>query len=252
LRLTPHHSFISMLQTPRIPHSRKISPIQRRRVVLTGTGKLADEKLEEEHIIDIELSSQSSSQANVLVVNDSQEMAKEITMQLLLELPGSAITFAPSLATAKVISAKRKFDLIVASDILPDGSVETLAEYLAERKDPPDLLIVGQGSPHSGRTALGSTRAYQAVAGRSSARRNLPETQLLEVDGNIETLGADIRNDLNNPLMEIVAMAYVARASGELSEETARALMAIDRVAHKMADYICGIEKQIRRVVSDP
>lgn len=241
----------------------KSSCISRRRVVLGASGKISEEIMEvqpvEERrgvqaremcmVEDTALSHEQAQQvsappqanpARVLVLNNSQDMAKEITMELLLELPGSSITFAPTIASAKGISRMSKFDLIVASEMLPDGPVEQLAEQFARDQNPPDLLIVRRGRVEESRSAIGTTKTYQAVAGRS---RETPKQSLHDT---MEVLGEDIREDLGNPLMEIISMAYVARASGELNDDTAKALLAIDKVAERMARSINGLEDEIR------
>jgi signal transduction histidine kinase len=69
----------------------------------------------------------------------------------------------------------------------------------------------------------------------------------------ISELGADIRNDLNNPLQEIVAMAFVAHSSQGLSPSAEQALSAIQRAASNMATVVNKIEEKIRSaVVSGP
>ena len=66
----------------------------------------------------------------------------------------------------------------------------------------------------------------------------------------ISSLGADLRNDLNNPLQEIVAMLFVAKAGGPVANgPTAQALDAIDRAAKNMASVVKTLEDKIRRAV---
>jgi signal transduction histidine kinase len=64
-------------------------------------------------------------------------------------------------------------------------------------------------------------------------------------------LGADIRNDLNNPLQEIVAMAFVATSSSQLSATAEEALGAIQRAATSMASVINSLEDKIRTAVTE-
>ena len=67
----------------------------------------------------------------------------------------------------------------------------------------------------------------------------------------ISLLGADLRNDLNNPLQEIVAMAFVATSSSELSSTAEEALGAIQRAATSMASVIDTLEDKIRGAIID-
>jgi signal transduction histidine kinase len=76
----------------------------------------------------------------------------------------------------------------------------------------------------------------------------MPETAPLT--RTISELGADLRNDLNNPLQEIVAMAFVAHASAGLSPVAEQALSAIQRAAGSMEAVVKNIEDKIRGVVS--
>jgi len=68
----------------------------------------------------------------------------------------------------------------------------------------------------------------------------------------ISSLGADIRNDLNNPLQEIVAMAFVATSSDGLSPIAEEALSAIQRAATNMSSVVNSLEDKIRSVVEQP
>ena len=69
------------------------------------------------------------------------------------------------------------------------------------------------------------------------------------VDESVKNLGADIRNDLNNPLQEIVAMVFVAKASGQ-SETADKALEAISNAAQNMAVVVSTLEDKIRGIVN--
>jgi signal transduction histidine kinase len=61
-----------------------------------------------------------------------------------------------------------------------------------------------------------------------------------------------LRNDLNNPLQEIVAMAFVATSSEGLSPVAEEALSAIQRAATNMATVVNSLEDKIRSVVDTP
>ena len=79
--------------------------------------------------------------------------------------------------------------------------------------------------------------------------RPLPIIHKRKVDESIKNLGADIRNDLNNPLQEIVAMVFVAKATEE-SATTNNALEAIDKAAQNLASVVKGLEDKIRGLVT--
>jgi hypothetical protein len=63
-------------------------------------------------------------------INASHTMAHEITAQLSENLPGSTILFAPTLSLALWILKRRSIDLILSTDVLPDGSLSKLHEFL--------------------------------------------------------------------------------------------------------------------------
>ncbi len=180
----------------------------------------------------------------VLVINSSHEMAKEITMELALSLPGCAITYAPSLDIAQFVLSRNSFSLVVSSSILPDGHIARLRRFLEELTAPPTLVVVGQAKSAQ-RLQLGSVYRIQSVQ-RAQARpvRRVPPR--LEA---VRNLGADLRNDLNNPLQEIVAMVFVAQASKSSPTTNEEALAAIDRAAKNLASVVQSIESKIQNVM---
>ena len=191
---------------------------------------------------------------SVLVINSSQEMAKEITMQLTLSLPGCSITYAPTLELARWILSRRKMDLVVSNAILPDGSISRLQDVLQKLDQPPDLVVVGNaGNSHmldqSG-YRMTSARKIGTVQTNNGATLSVRQQSLPSLTQSIKSLGADIRNDLNNPLQEIVAMVFVAKAIGGEGKGTNQALEAIDRAANNMAQVVKGLEDKIRAAVS--
>jgi hypothetical protein len=209
----------------------------------------------------------------VLVINSGTEMAKEMTMQITLAMPGCSIMYAPSIELAKWILGRRKIDLVVSSPILPDGGVQRLRSTLEQLDVPPDIVVVGSLSVRNAEMIDG--RVYEFATWRrigtkpedprqqlllppnrpeSPARvprlQSVPKQTLAEkVAEPIQTLGADLRNDLNNPLQEIVAMVFVARATGDATPQTVQALDAIDRAAKNMASVVKGLEGKIRDAV---
>lgn len=190
----------------------------------------------------------------VLVVNSSQEMAKEITMQLTLSLPGCSIMYAPTIALAKWIVSRRHLDLVVSSPMLPDGSIARLQEVLQRSKTPPNVVVVG-AARDSNLKLLGNSR-YQFAAlhtmGQLPTSHPAPVGEKSKNIGqSIKSLGADLRNDLNNPLQEIVAMVFVARSGGDDAPLMQQALNAIDNAARNMAQVVKGLEDKIRLAVHD-
>lgn len=197
---------------------------------------------------------ESSSEASVLVINASREMAAEMTMQLTSALPGCAITYAPSIELAKLILSKRHVDLIVSSPVLPDGSVQRLRESLDRLPSPPDIVVIGDRD--SAASLLGMQSKYQCLTSRSlgprkdPAQQDLFEQTIPPIEKKVQSLGADIRNDLNNPLQAIVAMVFVAKAAAEASPTTLQALDAIDTAAKNMANVVNALEGKIRGAVT--
>lgn len=194
----------------------------------------------------------------VLVLNASHEMAHQITGQLRKKLPSCIIMYAPSIELAAWIIRRHRINLIVSSPVLPDGNaMARLTPMLEGMKVPPDIMIFGQVNAPDEMVLSGSR--YELAAFRrigqapQGADLDVHEEKLLTA---ISTLGEDIRNDLNNPLQEIVAMVYVAQsmASGrtEGTPETQEALYAIDSAAKNMARVVKGLEQKIRRAVQTP
>jgi hypothetical protein len=188
--------------------------------------------------------------ATVLVINASQDMAQEITVELSRTLPGCSILFAPTLNLALWMLKRRSIDIILSSSILPDGPLTKLHESLELLSPPPELVILSDLS--ATRSDLGSHPGYRFVELRRvpTQRSYSPSTE--QPLPQISTLGADLRNDLNNPLQEIVAMAFVATASQGLSPIAEEALGAIQRAASNMASVVNSLEDKIRTVVDGP
>jgi signal transduction histidine kinase len=188
----------------------------------------------------------SSEGCTVLVINASQSMAHEITLELSRTLPGSTILFAPTLSLALWILKRRKINLILSSAILPDGALGTLHQFIELMSPPPELVVISD--LHSTRAELGSHPGYRFVELRRVSTRQGDDSQVIQ--SRISELGANLRNDLNNPLQEIVAMAFVAHTSQGLSPMAEEALSAIQRAAGNMADVVNRLEDKIRVVVS--
>lgn len=198
-------------------------------------------------------------ECRALVINSSHEMAKEITLQLTLTMPGCSITYAPSLEIARWILKRRRITLVVSSPVLPDGGIATLRPVLEALTDPPDLIVVGRLSDKSARAMSCSTYRFSSVQRVGSMNQRAPTPSHTasasagrsrrELERTVQKLGADIRNDLNNPLQEIVAMVFIARSDAEASANSERALSAIDLAAKNMAKIVWNLEEKIRNVV---
>ncbi len=168
------------------------------------------------------------------------------TLELSSTLPGSTILFAPTLSLALWILKRRQINLILSSAILPDGALGTLHQFIELMSPPPELVVISD--LHSTRAELGSHPGYRCVELRRVSTRQGDARQVIQ--SQISKLGANIRNDLNNPLQEIVAMAFVAHSSQGLSPMAEEALSAIQRAAGNMADVVNMLEDKIRVVVS--
>ena len=199
----------------------------------------------------------SDTNCTVLVINASQEMAKEITIQLTLRIPGCSIMYAPTISLAEWILARRPIDLVVSSPMLPDGNVDRLQDSLRNHESPPDVVVVG--ALHETKSKIFDQAGYKVSTYkriRGTAQKAQPRKQAFgpsnsddKADNFIKSLGADIRNDLNNPLQEIVAMVFVAKAGHESTESTNQALVAIEKAAKNMSQVVEGLEDKIREVV---
>lgn len=193
----------------------------------------------------------SKDTSTVLVINASQGLAQEITVELSRTLPGATILFAPTLHLALWILKRRSIDIILSSSVLPDGPLAKLHEFLELMTPPPELVVISDLT--TTRSEIGSHPGYRFVELRrvSIRQQGVPnEPQQPAPEAKISELGADIRNDLNNPLQEIVAMAFVAHSSQGLSPSAEQALSAIQRAATNMASVVSTIEEKIRTAVS--
>jgi len=185
---------------------------------------------------------------NALVINSSFVMAKEITLAITLKMPHCSIMYAPGIAVAKWLIKRRKIDLIVSSPMLPDGGIEDLIPLCEELSPPPDLVVVGNIDSAELKYAEEFGQLHNSVHyfGEGFRKVKSPVEVVPKQEMAVKKLGADIRNDINNPLQEIVALIYVAKAGRELAPVTVEALEAIDRAAKGIASTVKGIEDRIR------
>lgn len=233
------------------------SPITRRLVVLKGGQTVRSEEIK-------------ANECNVLLINATYSMAKEITHELAVSLPGCSITYTPTIELARIILRDRKIDLIISDAILADGTVSKLSPMLQQCDPQPDLLVVG--APQSDlerelhyakyrKRQLGKEKIkpYPIIQrGKNTSLAHANTQAIQQQDSHyrpttaepkhLAKLGADIRNDLNNPLQEIVTMVFVAQSGSEkeIDPTTATALGAIDKAANNMASVIHQIEERIR------
>lgn len=197
------------------------------------------------------------SELKVLIINSCQKMAKEITLELMNSSIGAAITYAPTFKLAKLILSKRNFDVIVSSSRMPDGRVQTLQETLNSKANPPPLIVIGDVKSARGEMLglsgylFSSLRKIEQPAIQRHIRviEKSKFSSPPKVQDPIQDLGADLRNDLNNPLQEIVAMLYVAKSQAASADVTNEALEAITRAAKNLTSVVKGIEEKIRLAV---
>ena len=191
------------------------------------------------------LQPQDDTNFQVLVINASEQMALEITVELQESIPECFIMYAPTVELARWLMKRRVFHLVVSSPVLPDGSIAGLRSALEAMENKPDLVVVGDGKMQSQSLLRDSAYHMKAI------RRMNGSTQEVDRGSNLRALSADLRNDINNPLQEIVAMVFVAQASGALADNTSQALKAIDRAAKNLAQVVWGMEEKILKVVNE-
>lgn len=187
---------------------------------------------------------------SVLVVNSSRAMANVITEEIKSHLPASTITYAPTVDLASFILKKDQIDLVVSSPLLPDGSISKLEALLERDEKAPEIVIMGDMDLEVGKDLFrGNLYEIAALKRISSGNVQGSRGDAASRETSMVNLGADIRNDLNNPLQEIVAMVYVAKSHGLVSEPTQQALHAIESAAKKMAGVVNELEGRIRNTV---
>ena len=172
----------------------------------------------------------------VLVLNSNRDMANEIASQLAARVDECNIVYAPTLETAKILLKRRKIDLIVSSPMLPDGHIARLQPLLESLSDPPDVVIFADKEKRG--LELFESPSYQFLSVRQ-VKSSDQQTPLREAS-------KEIRDALNNPLQEIVALVFVAHST-RCSQTTDRALDAIEQAAQKMAGIVWGLEEKLYR-----
>lgn len=192
----------------------------------------------------------TSSINQLLIINSNQKMADEITAEFRSTLPHCKIIFAPSLFLAEKILAKNNFDLIVASPILPDGCIIKLKTTLNKLLVRPDLVVIGSLSKKLKQEIAEcfTTTSCEYKSTNSPKVINYTKSKDTAKQDRIKKLGADLRNDLNNPLQEIVTLLFVAQnmPNEEASTGIKSALSAIEKAANNMAVVVRGLEGKIK------
>ncbi len=186
----------------------------------------------------------------VLVINSSQERAKEFTMQLSISLPGSGMIYAPTVELAKWVLSRRRIDLIVADEILPDGNISRLEASLEKLSYRPHLVVVGTSTTPRDLLKNYEFKKASPLSPRRKLQRPADDGRSQHANTTLDTtlchLGNDIRNDLNNPLQAIVAMLFVAQSNKHSTDLTDQALAAIENAAGRMTEVVNGLEGKIR------
>ncbi len=175
----------------------------------------------------------SEKTTKILLVNSSHRMAKEISSELNKKLPNSEFTFAPTLTLAKVLLGKNSFNLIISSALMPDGNSKQIEALLAKQENPATLIVVKNEKDLLSFSLPGELK--------NEAKPYLAEA--------ISDLGADLRNDLNNPLQEIVTMVFVAQSNNQDPEVMNQALLAIGNAATNLSSVVKGLETKILKAV---
>jgi anion-transporting ArsA/GET3 family ATPase len=185
----------------------------------------------------LELNSATENKSfTVLVLNSNRDMANEIASQLASKVDECNIIYAPTLETAKILLKKRTVDLIVSSPMLPDGHITRLQPMLESLPHPPNIVIFADKEKRG--LELFESPSYQFIS-----VRQVTSTDQLKP---LQEVSQEIRDSLNNPLQEIVALVFVAHTT-RCSETTNRALDAIEQAAQKMAGIVWGLEDKIYR-----
>ena len=170
----------------------------------------------------------------VLVLNANREMANEITKQMAQEVDECSIIYAPTIELAKLLLRKHRVDLVVSSPILPDGHITKLQPLLESLQPPPDLVVFADEDK-------------RGLVFFEGPRYHFVSVRQVESTANHERLSGvsqEIRDSLNNPLQEIVALVFVAHTT-QNSPSTNQALVAIEKAAQKMAGIVWGLEEQL-------
>jgi hypothetical protein len=178
-----------------------------------------------------------------LVINASHEMASAMRAQLEEVLDECEITFAPSIELARWLLKRQTFELVVTSSILPDGNPAKLRDTIATLEHPPAVVVVGDLTSDDVRRLGDDWYAFSSLQVQGRQRETLQDR--------ISSLGADLRDQLNNPLQEIVAMVFIAQRGGEGPELGDKALHAIDRAAKNLAGVVSRLEDRIRECITD-
>jgi hypothetical protein len=217
--------------------SRRLSALNRRLHVVQATRLQTNRRLDADQLPTTSVSARSS---KILVVNGDSVLASQVMVQL-KQLGSSVIPlFVPSLKAAQLMLRRSSFDLIIGSAMLPDGPLTGLEQDLQKVKNPPPVIVVDT-IEEAAEVPLDQEYRFAKLRHikRSLYQHDIEISQSLlthdrYIDSVLHEVSTDLRDKLNNPLQEIVAMVYVARNAPSETALVHSALQAIERAAQEM------------------
>lgn len=178
-----------------------------------------------------------ASRKTVLVVGLEERLATPLIQNLKNQKDFGQILFAPTLGVAEWLLLKREVSIVISTAILADGQLKDLKKLLYRMAEIPSLIVIGSSEDVSQELSVIKKRATPPYVHRKPHQLDTPA-----VTQTIKVLGADLRNDLNNPLQEIVTMVYVAKMGSPDASAANEALGAIERAANQMATVVKSFE----------
>ena len=138
----------------------------------------------------------------IMMVHTHRQLAREISAQLLLELPGSSVVFAPTVDFAVKLTRRCRFDLIiVGADLLGENSSD-LKTALNKLSEPPTVMTLG-------RNQTATSAAIQSVGYTAARALKFKQTKINVAD----TLS---RRGLAMPLQHLRTRQNNERTPGKL------------------------------------
>lgn len=179
----------------------------------------------------------SENRTSVLVLGVAEKLATPLMENLKSQDEFGQILFAPTLGVAEWLLLKRPVSLVISTAHLPDGELKDLKKLLYRMIDIPSLIVLGSHDDVAQEIAVAQRRKAPPLVHRKMHKLDAPA-----LTQSIKVLGADLRNDLNNPLQEIVTMIYVAKMGGVDASVAREALAAIEKAASQMASVVGSFE----------
>ena len=165
---------------------------------------------------------------NILIVEDDLQFKTLLEMRLNSIIPGSKISHAASISSAReLIKNSTPFDLVILDQHLPDGlGIHLFNDDLL--KNSVVLAVSSDDNPEIPAENVRLGAAYflsktqvsqplfkpllQAVITRAKLERELAQTKLDQaVLNSIKTLVATLRHEINNPLGAVLGGAYLLK-----------------------------------------